>query len=237
MRDSFFYRNRAVMTVLLVVFGVGLAHLCYSAGSILCSRYYIVNMPEATATLTRLTSRRIGDSRITREYVSYTIDGVEYHDVYVAHQKYALDKGDTVPIHYNPARPKSMVAAHQSYYSRVFGIAGGLFLLGFAADQTAHVKKRDRRSMRLVGEGICISATATGISKYPRDEKSPQLYCIECEYYDSHTTQTHTFVSDPCRLGQPESVIGAEVPVLVDMNDFSVYRVETDVLTAKPHTV
>lgn len=234
MQRTFFQRNRIEVAAWLLLLAVGLAYFGSAVYSLLRSRTFLSSMPSVTATVTRTKSRRQEGRRITRVYVSYVVDGTVYRDVYAPHQRYVLEKGDAIIVHYDPARPRRIAAADQTYGSRFLCIPAGLLMMGFSVYQLRGVRKRDEKAMFLSGVGVRVQARITGVTELPGKRESGRLVTVACAWYDSHALLTRTFQSEPFSSASREELVGATVSVLVDPGDYGTYHVETDTLaTAK----
>lgn len=199
--------------------------------SLAYSRYAIANLPTVTATVTKVKSRRYKGELITREYVSYTVDGAAYNDIYVAYLRYLREEGDTLLIHYDPANPNLIVAANQEYLSRIIVGIGGIFLLCFSVVQIRGVKQKDAHEQRLLGEGIRVQATVTEVKMVSKKTERHPLVKVTCVYYDSIAMENYTFQSKPFQHTEPDILVGATISVLVDMNNYSEHLVETETLS------
>lgn len=111
----------------------------------------------------------------------------------------------------------------------IFGGLGLLFMVIGTVMVVLAIKKV-KESENIIENGYYVDAIITGVHQNHAvtiNGRHP-LY-VECQYEDSETGAIHLFTSDNL-WNCPKDIVGCEIRVFVDSNDFGNYHVYTEVL-------
>lgn len=105
-----------------------------------------------------------------------------------------------------------------------FLVVGILFIL-------LHLRK-NREILRLVSEGNYVMATIAEVSfNYSVTVNGRHPVRLECHYQDPTSGKMRVFMSKNI-FGNLQELVGTEIPVFVDRNDYSKYYVDVESLLA-----
>lgn len=113
-----------------------------------------------------------------------------------------------------------------------FGGIGLVFvLLGIMLIMTSI--KRIKTIMKLKNDGIYVTAKISSVERnlsVKINKRHP--YYVTCEYEDIYSGGIHVFRSDNI-LDNPGDVVGTDITVYVDKNNWNLYYVDTEALTSR----
>jgi hypothetical protein len=194
------------------------------------------NAIETTATISRITSS--SDDTDHTAYIEYQVNGRTYNDR-LSYYSSGLYEGKKIKIYYDPDNPSQIVDG--TLLNDIWPLLLALVFILVGVVPTVTTYKKNRLHNYLLANGRKIKATFTEIkvTEVVKDvhdglivvEKENPLPMLVFEYFDSSRNR-FTFKIDYSShdTGSLGSLIGKEVDIYTDPNDFSSYYVDIDSL-------
>lgn len=97
------------------------------------------------------TSRRKGDT-YSRVYVSYSVDGVSYDNVYAGVTKWRVQSGEKLMIYYDPSNPQDCVASVSGFgfYTQMYSymFAAGVVIIAISILPPILLKRKRKQELK-----------------------------------------------------------------------------------------
>lgn len=107
----------------------------------------------------------------------------------------------------------------------------GVIMLGLGLAMCVANFMRKKKIKRLMEEGQYIYAEVKDvIMNYNVTINGRHPFVLECSYEDPYTSEIHVFHSGNLNY-RPSELIGTEIRIWVDRNNYSVYHVDTESVT------